>query len=128
MLTRSAILLSVTTFLFALATLIVPSGAVAEARVVDRQVSQTTGAEMALGMLADVRAVDVDRTGMTVTLEQAGEVHPVRVELGSLLGLDRVGADDTEGGGLLRLGTLLVAMGVLFRVVRGLARLAHEEG
>lgn len=103
-----------------------PASAAAGAQVVDRQAHQITGAEIALGMLADVHSVDVDRSGVTVQLQEAGEMRPVRVELGGLLEAGSAGAGG-DTAGILRFGTLLFVIGALIRTARTLTRLGQEE-
>ncbi len=100
-----------------------PGVAQAEPQVVDRQVHQTTGAEVALDMLAGLQSVDVDTSGVTLRVEQAGEVRPVRVDLGGVLGV----AEGPSTSGAVRFGAIAVALTMLVRVVRVLTRLGREE-
>ncbi len=100
-----------------------PETAPAEETVVDRQVSQVTGAELALEMVAGVRGVEVDATGATVHVESGGVVRPVRLDLSGAIGAT---SGDGEGGAV-RYGVYLLAFGILVKVIRVLSRLGARR-
>lgn len=99
------------------------SEGVAAPRVVERRVTQTTGAEMALGALADLTRVDIDSSGATLLIDDGVESRPLRVELGGLLGVSTGSPQD----GAVRFGALAVVAGFFLRAVRTLVRLGRDE-
>jgi len=92
------------------------------AELVDRTVTTVSGTRLAEDVIGSLESVELGSDSTTVKLDVDGEQQAVKIEYDELL--NEAGVEDGAGS-LVPLALLSAGLGILFRFVRVLTRLAR---